>query len=69
MEHCPMTFVKVKLALSRLEHGEQLSVLVPPGEAYENIPRSAAEAGHRIISTEPEDGNFRIVIERGQQVP
>jgi tRNA 2-thiouridine synthesizing protein A len=26
-EHCPMTFVKVKLALARIKPGEQLEVL------------------------------------------
>ena len=35
---CPLTWVRTKLALERLA----------PGEALENVPRSAAEAGHEV---------------------
>jgi tRNA 2-thiouridine synthesizing protein A len=45
---CPMTWVKTKLALERMEPGEELVVLLPPGEAVESVPRSAAEAGHSV---------------------
>jgi TusA-related sulfurtransferase len=36
---CPMTWVKTKLALE---------VTCPEGEALENVPRSAREAGHEV---------------------
>lgn len=45
---CPMTWVRTKLELERLEPGEELVVLCPPGEALDNVPRSAAEAGHDV---------------------
>jgi tRNA 2-thiouridine synthesizing protein A len=45
---CPMTWVRTKLTLERLEPGEELVVLCPPGEALENVPRSAREAGHEV---------------------
>jgi tRNA 2-thiouridine synthesizing protein A len=45
---CPMTWVKTKLALERLAPGESLDVACPPGEALENVPRSAREAGHEV---------------------
>ena len=45
---CPLTWVRTKLALERLAPGEELVVLCPPGEALENVPRSAAEAGHGV---------------------
>jgi TusA-related sulfurtransferase len=45
---CPMTWVRTKLELERLESGETLVVTVPEGEAVENVPRSAREAGHRV---------------------
>jgi TusA-related sulfurtransferase len=45
---CPMTWVRTKLELERLESGEMLEVTVPPGEAVENVPRSAREAGHAV---------------------
>lgn len=45
---CPMTWVRTKLALERLEPGQTLEVRVPAGEALENVPRSAREAGHDV---------------------
>ena len=46
---CPMTWVRTKLELERLESGELLEVILPPGEAVENVPRSAREAGHDVV--------------------
>lgn len=45
---CPMTWVATKLELERMAPGEALEVLCPAGEALENVPRSAAEAGHAV---------------------
>ena len=45
---CPMTWVRTKLALERLPPGDVLLVECAPGEALENVPRSAAEAGHAV---------------------
>ena len=45
---CPMTWVKTKLTLDRLEPGERLRVLCRQGEALENVPRSARDAGHEV---------------------
>jgi tRNA 2-thiouridine synthesizing protein A len=45
---CPLTWVRTKLALERLAPGETLVVEVPEGEALENVPHSAAEAGHEV---------------------
>jgi len=45
---CPMTWVRTKLELERLESGETLEVTLPPGEAVMNVPRSAREAGHTV---------------------
>ena len=45
---CPMTWVRTKLELERLESGQTLEVTLRPGEALENVPRSAREAGHAV---------------------
>jgi TusA-related sulfurtransferase len=45
---CPMTWVRTKLELERIAAGELLEVRCPPGEALENVPRSAREAGHGV---------------------
>jgi TusA-related sulfurtransferase len=55
---CPMTWVKTKLELERMQPGEVLAVACPQGEALENVPRSAAEAGHEVAV---EGSTVRIV--------
>jgi len=45
---CPMTWVRTKLELERMAPGEVLVVTCPEGEALENVPRSAAAAGHDV---------------------
>jgi TusA-related sulfurtransferase len=44
---CPMTWVRTKLELERMAPGDELEVRCE-GEALENVPRSAAEAGHDV---------------------
>jgi TusA-related sulfurtransferase len=48
---CPMTWVRTKLELERMAPGERLEVRCAEGEALENVPRSAAEAGHEVRVT------------------
>lgn len=48
---CPMTWVRTKLELERMAPGEALEVHCREGEALENVPRSAAEAGHDVRVT------------------
>jgi tRNA 2-thiouridine synthesizing protein A len=48
---CPMTWVRTKLELERMAPGEALEVRCPEGEALENVPRSAADAGHDVRVT------------------
>ncbi len=45
---CPMTWVRTKLELERMAPGDALEVRCRPGEALENVPRSAREAGHGV---------------------
>ena len=64
-EYCPMTFVKTKLALEKLNKGERLEVLLTEGEPLENVPRSAEEQGFRVLeSVQVEAGTYRILIEK-----
>jgi TusA-related sulfurtransferase len=45
---CPLTWVRTKLELERMGAGEALEVRCGPGEALEQVPRSAREAGHAV---------------------
>ncbi len=53
---CPITFVKTKLLLERMRPGEIAEVRLPSGEPAENVPRSAREEGHVVLSLEPDPG-------------
>jgi TusA-related sulfurtransferase len=45
---CPMTWVRAKLALERMEPGAVLRVRLDPGEALDSVPRMAGEDGHAV---------------------
>ncbi|HEX2889648.1 sulfurtransferase TusA family protein [Vineibacter terrae] len=64
---CPMTFVRVKLALERLPSGAVLRVRLNAGEPLRNVPRSARAEGHEILELVPEaEGSsiHRLMIRR-----
>jgi len=61
-ETCPMTFVKVKLRLAKMEVGEQLEVLLNEGEPLENVPRSCEEQGYKVLSCEPTDNDQHLLL-------
>lgn len=67
-EVCPITFVKTKLLLEDMRPGEVAEIRLNAGEPLVNVPRSATEGGHRVLSVEPEDADqarWRVRIERG----
>ncbi|MBX5469129.1 MAG: sulfurtransferase TusA family protein [Thermoleophilaceae bacterium] len=45
---CPLNWVRTKLALERMRAGEELRVLLDPGEPLASVPRSAREDGHEV---------------------
>jgi tRNA 2-thiouridine synthesizing protein A len=61
-ETCPMTFVKVKLMLAKMAAGEQVEVLLNPGEALQNVPNSCEEQSYKILSSEPTDNDKHLLL-------
>jgi TusA-related sulfurtransferase len=62
---CPMTFVRTRLALDRMAPGETLLVTLKGEEPRSNVPRTAAEQGHEIMSMETDAaGISRLLIRR-----
>jgi tRNA 2-thiouridine synthesizing protein A len=51
-EVCPMTFVRTRLALDRMQPGEVLRVRLRGEEPLGNVPRTAAELGHVVLAVE-----------------
>lgn len=64
-EVCPMTYVRTKLRLESLEPGALLEVLLRGEEPMRNIPRSAREEGHEVLSLEPQPGGaWRLLLRK-----
>ena len=61
-EHCPMTFVKTKIELSKLQPGDILEVLLSEGEPLDNVPRNAKEQGYNVLSIEHVEGTTHKVV-------
>jgi TusA-related sulfurtransferase len=65
-EICPMTFVRTRLALDAMLSGQVLLVLLAGEEPRRNVPLTAAEQGHTVLSEEiGEDGVTRLLIRKG----
>lgn len=48
---CPMTFVRTRLALDRMQPGEILLVRMKGAEPAANVPRNAEAQGHAVLAT------------------
>ena len=68
---CPLTWVRTRVALSRLGEGEVLEVLLAEGEPLSSVPRTAEEEGHRVALREPlaTSGGWRVVLVKGAPPP
>ena len=58
---CPLNWVKAKLALEELAPGDELTLLLDPGEPLDSVPRSALEDGHSVRV----DGTRVTIVKRG----
>lgn len=64
-EVCPMTYVRTKLKLESLVDGAVLEVLLKGSEPLKNVPRSAREEGHEVLTLEARpDGSHRLLIRK-----
>ena len=69
-EVCPMTYVRTRLALDRLAPGQMLMVHLSGEEPRRNVPRTAAEQGHVVISQKDNsDGTTDLLLRRGPSRP
>ena len=47
-DKCPITFVKTKIALEKLNSNQYLNVYIKEGEALDGLPASLKELGYQI---------------------
>jgi tRNA 2-thiouridine synthesizing protein A len=64
---CPMTFVRVKVALDMLDSGQAVEFVLLEGEQMEDVPRNLKEEGHRIVSVKRDGDRFHLVVCKGKQ--
>jgi tRNA 2-thiouridine synthesizing protein A len=63
---CPITFVKVKIAIEELDDGQVIEVRMNAGEPIQNIPRSLKDEGHKVTQViNNDDGTFTVYVEKG----
>jgi sulfite reductase (ferredoxin) len=61
---CPMNFVKTKMALSQLTSGQVLEITLDDGAPIDNVPKSVAEEGHAVLSSEKINDYWRVLIKK-----
>ena len=62
---CPVTFVKIKIALDSIDVGQTLSIRLSDGEPVQNIPRSLKEEGQKVLKlTDNHDGTYELVVRK-----
>ena len=65
-EVCPMTYVRTRLALDRLAPGQMLMIRLSGEEPRRNVPRTAIEQGHVVVSqNDNSDGTTNLLLRRG----
>lgn len=61
---CPMNFVKTKIALTPMQSGQILEILLNDGAPIENVPGSVKNEGHTILSTEKVENYWKVLIKK-----
>lgn len=61
---CPMNFVKTKIALSPMQSGQILEILLDDGQPIQNVPGSVKNEGHEVLATEKVDNYWKVTIKK-----
>lgn len=59
-----MTFVLVRLALDQMEAGQILEIRLRGAEPRRNVPLTAEEQGHEVVSITDQDNGESIILLR-----
>lgn len=64
-DQCPITLVKVLMALDSLVEGDILEVHIAEGGAAKNVPRSLSGGGHKVHNMlKQNDGSYILYVEK-----
>ena len=63
-EVCPMTTVRARLALDRMEPGQVLAIMLRGEEPLRSVPANAARQGHAILSQSTDAAGVTYLLVR-----
>jgi TusA-related sulfurtransferase len=64
-EVCPMTYVRTRLALDKMQPGEVLLIRLCGDNPLRNVPRAAADQGHDLLDLLTlDDGSALLLIRK-----
>jgi TusA-related sulfurtransferase len=61
---CPMTFVRTRLLIERMNPGQTAQIRLKGEEPLKNVPASVAELGHEVNDLAPESPGADIYLLR-----
>ena len=62
---CPLSFVKAKLRLEKMQKGEVLELYLDGGEPVEQVPSSLKMDGHRVLKLQQQESvGFTLWVEK-----
>lgn len=63
---CPLPVIRTQNAIRGLQPGERLRVVATDPGVMQDIPAWCRVHGHLLLSAEPVDGEFHLVIQVGE---
>ena len=63
-EVCPMTLVRVRVALDEVGPGGVLRIRMAPGEPAASIPRVLKDEGHELLAMERQGDAFSVTVRK-----
>ncbi|MDF1615084.1 sulfurtransferase TusA family protein [Desulfurivibrio dismutans] len=64
--NCPMNLVYTKVAMSEINPGEVLEIILDDGPPINNVPGSVKKEGHEVLSqARLDDGAWSVLVRKG----
>jgi tRNA 2-thiouridine synthesizing protein A len=61
---CPMTLVRVRMAMDRIRPGDSLRIRLAAGEPVGSVPRTLRDEGHELVSVEKSGEDFEVTVRK-----
>ncbi|MBI5440393.1 MAG: sulfurtransferase TusA family protein [Deltaproteobacteria bacterium] len=61
---CPMTLVRVRMAMDRVSAGGTIRIRMASGEPISSIPRTLKDEGHEILGVERDGEVFEVSVRK-----